>query len=158
MRTRLAQWSVGLGLLAAVAGGFAAPGGAQPDPFRDAADERVIANQVHSAVPPFRRGHQMLLAATDQTEISAAIKVLFESYRYLRAAQQGSEMVRNHVKFPDPLINMRIDRLWEIRSRLLKCIDTAPRLSDPADPAREACLAGLPEGYRQLRMLSAMLP
>jgi hypothetical protein len=100
----------------------------------------------------------MLTAATDQTETAAAIRVLFESYRFLRAAQQGSEMVRAHVKFPDPLIQLRIDRLWQIRVRLLKCIDTVERLNDPGDPARAECLAGLPDGYRQLQVLSAMLP
>jgi hypothetical protein len=160
MKTRLAQWIASLVLFAALSGGIPAPVAAQPAEalFRDSLDEKVIASQVHMAVPAYRRGHQMLTAATDQTETAAAIRVLFESYRFLRAAQQGSEMVRAHVKFPDPLIQLRIDRLWQIRVRLLKCIDTVERLNDPGDPARAECLAGLPDGYRQLQVLSAMLP
>lgn len=147
-------------LLVSLSGPGAAPIAAQaPDAmFRDSSDEKVIANQVRLAVPGAQRGYQMLAAASDPAETAAALRVLYESYRYLRAAQQGSEMVRAHVKFPDPLITLRIDRLWQIRVRLLKCIDTAERLNDPNDTARVECLAGLPEGLRQLQVLSVMMP
>lgn len=126
--------------------------------FQPVKNEMIIAEQMRLALPQAIRGFQLLAASADAEHTNAGVQALSDSYRYLRAAQQGSEMVYNYGKFPDPLLKIRIDRLWQIRLRLLKCVDNKGYLTDPADPIRAQCLEGLPEGIQRLRLLVGTLP
>jgi hypothetical protein len=121
-------------------------------------DERIISTQVRLALPEMVRGYEMLTRSADQQEAAAAVSALYDSYRYLRAAQHGTEIAYNFGPFGDPLLKLRIDRIWQIRRRLLTCVDNREHLGDTAHPVRAKCLEGLPDGIRSLRILVATLP
>ena len=126
--------------------------------FEPHRNERIIAEQVRLALPPAVRGYQMLSAAADEEEEAGAVRVLYESYRYLRAAQQGSEMVYTSSKIRDPFLKLRIQRVWDIRVSLLHCIDHKGHLLEAANPTRSTCLDGLPVGIKKLRLLVETTP
>jgi hypothetical protein len=158
--TRSALRLLALAVVVTVGLGLADRAIAQTDPrFREYADEKWIATQIREALPGAKRGYQMLSASREPDQVDAALKILFDSYRYLRAAQAGSEMVAQKAKFPDPLIQFRIERLDMIRGRLRKCVDSKERLHDPGEnQTRQDCLDGLPDGIRQLEVLTVILP
>ncbi len=80
----------------AVAGGAAAQ---SPDlMLRDTTDERIIEKQVKLALAPAERGYALLAAATSPAETDAAVQSLRTAYKYLRAAQQGSQMIADQSK------------------------------------------------------------
>ncbi len=126
--------------------------------LRDTTDERIIEKQVKLALPPAERGYELLVAATSPAETDAAVQSLRTAYKYLRAAQQGSQMIADQAKYPNPMLKLRMDRIWAVRSRLLNCVDNQPHLDDPNGSARAWCLEGLTEAIRRLRVLTVALP
>ena len=126
--------------------------------FTPVRSEVVIAEQMRMALPQAVRGFNLLAAGADSEHTEAGVQALYNSYRLLRAAQQGSEMVYNYARFPDPMLKFRMDRLWEVRVSLLKCVDNKGHLSDAADPIRVQCLEGLPVGIHRLKVLVGTLP
>jgi hypothetical protein len=144
-------------LLIAVAA-IAGEAGAQDNLFRDSTDERTIHNQVQLALAPLERGYELLAASRSPAETDVAVQSLKTAYKYLRAAQEGSQRVASQAKFPDPMLKIRMDRIWAVRSRLLNCIDNQPHLDDDDGRTREWCLGQLPEAIRRLRVLTVALP
>jgi hypothetical protein len=126
--------------------------------FQLTRDPKVIALQIRSALAPAERGLQVISRSADQGSVDAAVKSIRESYRYLRAAQQGSEMALSRSSFPDPLMRLRNDHIWQIRLRLLKCVDNGPRLTDADGAFRAICIESLTEGIRRLHVLVMTLP
>lgn len=144
-------------LLAVVAG--ARETRAQDNLFRDTTDERIIRSQVQLALAPLERGYEQLTVSTSPEQIDVAVQSLKTAYKYLRAAQEGSQRIQTQSKYPDPMLKLRMDRIWAVRQRLLNCIDNQPHL-DGSDGGgtRDWCLNGLPEAIRRLRILTVALP
>lgn len=126
--------------------------------LRDTTDERIIEKQVKLALAPAERGYELLVAASSPAETDAAVQSLRAAYKYLRAAQQGSQMIADQAKYPNPMLKLRMDRIWAVRSRLLNCVDNQPALDNPDGAAKAWCLEGLTEAIRRLRVLTVALP
>lgn len=126
--------------------------------LRDTTDERIIEKQVQLALAPAERGYELLVAATTPAQTDAAVQSLRMAYKYLRAAQQGSQMIADQAKYPNPMLKLRMDRIWAVRSRLLNCVDNQPHLDNPDGGAKAWCLEGLTEAIRRLRVLTVALP
>jgi hypothetical protein len=134
---------------------------AQDNLFRDTTNETTIRNQVQLALAPLERGYELLAASTSPAETEVAVQSLRTAYKYLRAAQEGSQRIATQAKYPDPMLKLRMDRIWAVRVRLLNCIDNQPHLdvSEGSDSrTRTWCLEGLPEAIRRLRVLTVALP
>lgn len=143
--------------------GVAAPGreaGAQVanNLFRDSTDERVIHSQVQLSLAPAERGYEQLAASTSPAETDAAVKSLQTAYKYLRAAQEGSQRIAAQAKVPDPMLKLRIDRIWAVRRHLLNCVDNQGHLDDSDGGTKAFCLEGLTDAIRRLRILTVALP
>lgn len=158
-------WSVGcarvvLGVLLLGSGSVGREADAQtPDNvLRHTTDERIIDQQVKLALAPAERGYELLLASTSPAQTEAAVQSLRTSYKYLRAAQESSQMISVQAKYPDPMLKLRMDRIWAVRSRLLNCIDNQGHLDNPDVQTRAWCVEGLTEAIRRLRVLSVALP
>jgi hypothetical protein len=121
-------------------------------------DPKIITLQIRSALAPAERGLQLISTSGDQQTVDAAVISIRDSYRYLRAAYEGSEMALSRASFPDPLMRLRNGRLWQIRLRLLKCVDNGPRLADADGTVRVFCIENLREAIRRLRFEIAALP
>lgn len=149
---------LGLLLCGIVASGGGAAAQSTDVMFRDSTDGRIIEQQVKLALAPAERGYGLLAASTSPAQTDVAVQSLRTAYKYLRAAQQGSQMVADQSKFPDPMLKLRMDRIWAVRSRLLNCVDNQPHLDDPDGSAKAWCLEGLSEAIRRLRVLTVALP
>jgi hypothetical protein len=149
----LGVWLAMAGAVMLVPGGAPALGQADNPLFTESKDPKIISLQIRSALPPAERGLQEIIRAADQASIDVAVKTIHESYRYLRAAQQGTETALSFQKFPDPMMRLQIDHLWQIRVRLLKCVDNRGRLGDADGTVRSACVENLADAIRRLRVL-----
>jgi hypothetical protein len=117
----------------------------------------MVARQIKAALPRFERGLALLTSSTDSDSTEAAVKLLHDTYRYLRVAQERSEVLEGVSKFPDPVISLQNKQIGEIRDHLLRCWATRTYLAEPG-PHRTACIEGLEVGIRKLRVIVATLP
>jgi hypothetical protein len=137
-----------------------APGGlAQQDDilFRRSRDPKIIRGQIRAALPSLERGYALLISSTDPESTATAVNLLHETYRYLRAAQESSEVLESISKFPDPLVGLQNRQLGEIRDRLLGCWSNRTHLAEPG-LIRTNCVDGLGPSLRKLRVIVASLP
>lgn len=158
-------WSAGcarvaLGVLLLGSGLVGREAGAQATDniLRLTTDERIIDQQVKLALAPAERGYELMVASTSPADTEAAVRSLRMAYKYLRAAQESSQMISVQAKYPDPMLKLRMDRIWAVRSRLLNCIDNQGHLDNPEVQTRTWCVEGLTEAIRRLRVLSVALP
>jgi hypothetical protein len=121
-------------------------------------DQRVISEQIRRALPAATKGFELLAASTDADTVEGAVQLLSDSYKYLRGAQGGLEMVISTSKFPDPLLRLQAGRIRQVRNNLLTCVNHRWHLANPTHQMREACLAALAEGIPKLRILVATVP
>jgi hypothetical protein len=124
--------------------------------FRNHFDPTVIATQIRRALPVFEEGLALLTSSTDPEPTAAAVTLLNDAYRYLRAAQQSSEAMQRRVTIPDPLIDLRNRQIMRVRDGLATCVNNRFYLSDPGR-IRDNCLDGLFRGVRTLRVIVATL-
>lgn len=125
--------------------------------FRRTRDPKVISLQIKAALPTLERGFALLTSSTDPEPTEAAVNLLHDTYRYLRAAQESSEVLESISKFPDPAVALRNRKLSDIRDRLLRCWSNRTHLADPG-LIRTGCIEGLEGGLRSLRVIVAALP
>ncbi len=125
--------------------------------FRRTRDPKVISMQIKAALPTLERGYAMLISTTEPEPTEAAVSLLHDTYRYLRAAQESSEVLESISKFPDPVIALRNRKILDVRDRLLRCWSNRTHLTDPG-PIRAGCIEGLQVGLRNLRVVVATLP
>jgi hypothetical protein len=155
-----AHGSVAARVLVAVVCLFAAPPSlsAQSDDrlFRNHFDPTIIATQIRKSLPAFEQGLTLLSSSTDPEPTAAAVTLLNDAYRYLRAAQQASEAMQRRETVPDPLIDLRNRQIMRVRDGLATCVNNRFYLSDPGR-VRDECLDGLSRGIRTLRVIVATL-
>jgi hypothetical protein len=152
--------TLGIALLACAAWlPLAGTASAQQDEamFRRTRDPKVISMQIKAALPTLERGYAMLISTTDPEPTEAAVNLLHDTYRYLRAAQESSEVLESISKFPDPVTALRNRKILDLRDRLLRCWSNRTHLTDPG-PIRSGCIEGLQVGLRNLRVMVATLP
>jgi hypothetical protein len=125
--------------------------------FRRTRDPKVISMQIKAALPTLERGYAMLISTTEPEPTETAVKLIHDTYRYLRAAQESSEVLQSVSKFPDPLIALRNRKILGVRDRLLSCWSNRTHLADPG-LIRTGCIEGLQVGLRDLRVVVATLP
>lgn len=125
--------------------------------FRRTRDPKIIREQIRAALPAFERGYALLLNSTDSESTTTAVTLLHDTYRYLRAAQESSEVLESISKYPDPLVGLQNRQLGEIRDRLLGCWSNRTHLAEPG-LIRTNCIDGLGPSLRKLRVIVAGLP
>ncbi len=126
--------------------------------FRWSPDKRVIAKQIEAALPAAEKGYQQLQTATSEAQIAAAIESIFDSYRYLRAAEESGRNVEGRAADKDPLAMLRYDHISNVRLRLRWCRDNRTQLLAQDQEYTNRCLEGLVQAIRELRLVVTVLP
>jgi hypothetical protein len=100
-----------------------APVGAQErNPlFSGTRDPNVIKSQLQHGLASLERSVRLLQGATDPAQAATGVDALREAYKYLRAAQESSERLNRSRKFPDPAVQVRDNRVSQVRDHLLNC-------------------------------------
>jgi hypothetical protein len=117
----------------------------------------MISAQIKAALPTFERGLALLTTSTDPEPTAAAVTLLHDTYRYLRAAQESSDYLERYSKFPDPSIALRNKQILQIRDNLLKCWANKAYLAEEGS-MRSTCIEGLEVSIRRLRVIVVTLP
>ncbi len=125
--------------------------------FRWSPDKRIISQQIEAALPAAEKGMRLLQAASTETQIAAAIQSIFDSYRYLRAAEESGRNIEGQAKIKDPLAKIRYDHIANIRLRLRWCRDNREHLLAQETEYTTRCLDGLSEAVRELKVVVASL-
>jgi hypothetical protein len=157
---RIHRRFVVLAVAAAVVVGISAPIAAQVENplIENTTDPSMVARQIRTALPTVERGYTMLTSSSDPESTAAAVALLLDSYRYLRAAQQSSENIQfKKGPFRDPTVDLRNKHIMEIRNHLGMCVSNRFYLLESAK-IREECLDGLTAGIRKLRFIVVTLP
>jgi hypothetical protein len=117
-------------------------------------DPATIKIQLQKSLPELERGVQLLQSASDAEQAKKGLDALYDSYRYLRAAQESSALMNRIAKNPDPMIPLRNERIWAVRSRLIKC-----RASfTPDSNGIEMCSQEATAALHDLRILLQVFP
>lgn len=118
-------------------------------------DPSTIRTQIQMALPALERGLQILQSSPDPDQAKKGAGALYDSYRYLRAAQESSSQLNNKRKFPDPVVEIRNDRIWQVRSHLIKCNGSfVPTNPDSIAMCAEEAAAAI----RELRLILQVFP
>jgi len=125
--------------------------------FKRTRDPAVISEQVRQALPSAELGLK-LLTSGDRTQLPRAIEAIGDTYRYLRAAQESSADLERWSKFPDPLAEMKMSRMWAIRKHTLACTGQAGHIINENQEMINMCAEHMTEGIRQLRVLLGIMP
>lgn len=127
---------------------------AQPNPlFQMTRDPQVINSQIRAALPAGEKALELVTTAADPETLAIAVQSMRDSYKYLRAAQQSSEQMVRLSKFPDPLLQLRIQRIWPIRQHYLACEPVADAMAIGSAEARRRCTEQIEAAVRALRIL-----
>ena len=118
----------------------------------------VIVQQVRLALPSAERGLELLTSGGDSAQLARAVESIADTYKYLRAASESTEDLMHHTKNPDPLAEMKVARMWEIRRHMLACTDQAGHIVKQDQGIITMCSEHLAQGIRKLRVLQAVMP
>jgi len=118
----------------------------------------VIVQQVRLALPSAERGLELLTSGGDPDQLARAVESIGDTYKYLRAAAESTQDLARSAKFPDPLAEMKIARMWEIRLHMLACTGQAGHIVKQDPEMIRMCTEHLTEGIRKLRVLQALVP
>jgi hypothetical protein len=127
--------------------------------FNITTDRAIISQQVHLALPSAERGLQLLPSGGDSGQLAVAVESIGDTYKYLRAAQESTQQLIRLSKFPDPLMPMEIERMWQIRVHMRACTNQGGHIiKQNQEEMINMCTQHLIEGIRQLRTLLAIMP
>jgi hypothetical protein len=118
----------------------------------------VIVEQVRHALPSAERGLALLASDADPSQLSRAVESSGDTYKYLAAASESTEDLMRAAKSPDPLAEMKVARMWEIRRHMLACTDQAGHIIKQDYEMIRMCTEHVTEGTRKLRILQAVMP
>jgi hypothetical protein len=118
----------------------------------------VISQQVRLALPSAERGLELLTSGGDSTQLARAVEAISDTYKYLRAASESTEDLMREAKFSDPLAEMKVARMWEIRRHMLACTNQAGHIVKQDQEILSMCADNLTEGIRKLRILQVVMP
>jgi hypothetical protein len=121
-------------------------------------DRPIISQQVHLALPSAERGLQLLTSGGDAGQLAVAVESIGHTYKYLRAAQESTQQLIRLSKFPDALMPMEMERMWQIRVHMLACTNRGGHIIKQKQKMINMCTEPLIEGIRQRRALLAIMP
>ena len=110
------------------------------------------------ALPSAERGLQLLTSGGGPEQLALAVQSLDDTYRYLRAAQESTDLLVGRAKFPDPMAQMQMKQMWEIRKHMMFCTGQAGHIVNQNQELIAECAGHVTEGVRQLRVLLAIMP
>jgi hypothetical protein len=146
-----------VGLLVLCWSGY--PAAQQTNPlFSRTRQPSVISQQVRLALPSAERGLDLLTSGGDPTQLARAVEAISNTYKYLRAASESTEDLMRDTKFPDPLAEMKVARMWEIRRHMLACTNQTSQIVKQDQEILNMCTEQLTQGIRKLRILQAVMP
>ena len=126
--------------------------------FEQTTNPAVISQQVRVALPSAERGLQLLTSGGGPEQLALAVQSLEDTYKYLRAAQESTNLLVARAKFPDPMAQMEMKQMWEIRKHMMFCTGQAGHIVNQNQEVIEQCAGRVTEGIRQLRVLLAIMP
>jgi hypothetical protein len=126
--------------------------------FEQTSSPAVISQQVRLALPSAERGLQLLTGGGDASQLALAVEAIGNTYKYLRAAQESTDLLVRRSKFPDPLAQIEMKKMWDIRMHMLACTNQAGHILKQDQEMITMCAQHVTEGIRQLRILVATLP
>jgi hypothetical protein len=126
--------------------------------FEQTTSPAVISQQVRFALPSAERGLQLLTSGGGPEQLALAVQSLDDTYKYLRAAQESTNLLVGRAKFPDPMAQMEMKQMWEIRKHMMFCTGQAGHIVNQNQEVIEQCAGRVTEGIRQLRVLLAIMP
>jgi hypothetical protein len=126
--------------------------------FEQTASPAVISQQVRIALPSAERGLQLLTSGGGPEQLALAVQSLEDTYKYLRAAQESTNLLVARAKFPDPMAQLEMKQMWEIRKHMMFCTGQAGHIVSQNQELIDQCAGHVTEGIRQLRVLLATMP
>lgn len=154
---RVLRVAAGAAVVLGVAG--LADGQARNPLFERTTNPSVVSQQVQLALPSALRGLELLTArGSDPVSLEQAVSSIDDTYKYLRAAQESSELINNRAKYPDPTRQVQMTRMWGVRLELLECLKQRGHIVQQSPEAISTCTEHLTEGIRRLRVLLAIMP
>jgi len=131
---------------------------AQQLEFKLTNDPRVISANARLALPNAQRALELLTSANDADSLAVVADATWLSYKYLRSAQESIERILRHAKYPDPLLALHKDQMWQVRLHLLRCLDNRGHLLAQQPQAIATCTEHLAAGVAKLESLLVTLP
>lgn len=125
--------------------------------FNRTRDPAGVSQRVRLALPAAERG-LALLTSGDPSQLAPAVESIRDTYKYLRAAQESTADLERWSKFPDPLAEMKIARMWTVRKHTLACTLQAGHIINQSPEMISMCAREMTEGVRELRVLLAVMP
>lgn len=126
--------------------------------FATTKDQGGIALRTRLALPSTQRALELLTNTTDPDSLAMAVESLNNSYRYLRAAQEGTDLLIRIAKYPDPLQSIRRDQMWDVRVHLLQCLDIRGHVIPGNNDAIATCTDNVTTALSKLETLLLIMP
>jgi hypothetical protein len=123
--------------------------------IRPTKDVIVIAAQARAALPPLQQGVAMMTPAQDVEGLKASLENVRAAYRYLRIAQENTELLIKVSRYPDPMLVFQKEQMRAVRAHLLRCRNNV-LLGDARVLA--ICAENLAQALRKLQVLLPTLP
>lgn len=139
--------------------------GAQPklgergnDPLEQTARNMAgVRLRVTMSLPTLRHGVRLLTRAQDQETMQEALVAIYDSYKYLRAAYEGSQSLNNGKRFPNPLVEMQNEQIMAVRQTLIRCLDLRVPLMHLQAQAIEFCDRTLTDAIPKLEIITELM-
>ncbi len=135
-----------------------APGQTRNPLFEQTSSREVISQQVRMALPSLERGLQLLNRDAEPAQLEQACQAILDTYKYLRAAQESTDLLVRRSKMPDPLAQMEMKYMWDIRMHMVACTVQTGHIVKQNQEMIDMCAGHLTQGMSQLRVLLAIMP
>lgn len=126
--------------------------------FEHTTSPAIISQQVRMALPSLERAVRLLNRNAEPAQLEEACQAILDTYKYLRAAQESTDLLTRRQKFPDPSAQMEMKRMWQIRTHMLACTAQSGHIVKQNQEMIDMCAEHLSEGIRQLRVLLVIMP
>jgi hypothetical protein len=110
------------------------------------------------ALPSAERGLQLLSGDAAPAQLERACDAILDTYKYLRAAQESTDLLVRRSHFPDPLAAIEMKQMWDIRMHMLACTNQTGHIVNQNQEMITMCTEHLTKGIHQLRVLLATMP
>jgi hypothetical protein len=126
--------------------------------FEVSRDPKLISVRVRLALPSLQRALQLITNPDAADSMAQAVQSTMDGYSYLRAAQESGQMLLGLTKYPDPLLALHKDKIWQVRLHLLKCLELRGHLLEHRSESISVCTEHLDAAVNKLEILLMTLP